>query len=119
MPVPVLRFGAQENKGGGEVLSTQQASGEGDGVHEATQREIDAGGWRLKTTTTLRPRLGRRRCERVDGVLERERVWKRYAQGLDLDPYRLVRRRERRPGGVKWPSMAMKPAALTTIKGRF
>jgi hypothetical protein len=54
----------------------------------------------------------------VDEVLERERVWKRYAQGLNLGSYRLVRRRERRPRGEKWPSMAMKPAALT-IKGRF
>jgi hypothetical protein len=73
----------------------------------------------LKTTTALRPRLGRRRCKRVDGVLERERVWKRYTQGLDLGSYRLVRRRERWPGEGKWPSMAMKPAALMTIKGRF
>jgi hypothetical protein len=97
----------------------RQASSEGDGVHEATQREIDAGGWSLKTTTALRPRLGRRRCKRVDGVLERERVWKRYTQGLDLGSYRLVRRRERWPGEGKWPSMAMKPAALMTIKGRF
>jgi hypothetical protein len=31
----------------------RQASGEGDGVHEATQREIDAGGWRLKTAVVL------------------------------------------------------------------
>jgi hypothetical protein len=46
-------------------------------------------------------------------------VWKRYTQGLDLGSYRLVRRRERRPGEGKWPSMAMKPAALMTIKGRF
>jgi hypothetical protein len=55
----------------------------------------------------------------VDGVLVHEWVWKRYAQGLDLGSYRLVRRREGRPRGEIWPSMAMKPAALATIKGRF
>jgi hypothetical protein len=47
---------------------------------------------------------------RARGVLERERVWKRCAQGLGFGSYKLVRGRERRPGGEKWPSMAMKPA---------
>jgi hypothetical protein len=32
----------------------RQASGEGDGVLEVTQREIDADDWRLKTTAALR-----------------------------------------------------------------
>jgi hypothetical protein len=46
---------------GGGSSPRRQASGEDDGVREATQREIDAGGWRLKTTAALRVQLGCRR----------------------------------------------------------
>jgi hypothetical protein len=82
---------AQRKTRGSGSSPRKQASGEDDGVHEATQREIDTGSWTLKTTAALRPRLGWRRRERVDGVLGRERVWKRCAQGLDLGSYRLGR----------------------------
>jgi hypothetical protein len=68
MPVPVLRLGAQENKGGARFSPRRQASGEGDGVLEATQREIDADDWRLRATVALRPRLSWRGGEGFRGA---------------------------------------------------
>jgi hypothetical protein len=45
--------GRRKSREGAGFSPRRQASGEGDGIHEAKQRKIDAGGWRLKTAAVL------------------------------------------------------------------